>query len=113
MTMKPVDYALLDELLADESLSLKECARRAGCSDWSARRRYRELSGDDRAMKTPRVQRYADERESSEPPRPLTTTETAIAWSVVALIVIGVVALGWYVRRDDFPRFYPPEGPMQ
>lgn len=108
---EPVNYALLDELLADESLSLRECARRAGCSDWSARRRFRELSGDDREMKTPRITRHS-ERESHDI-RPLTGKEQAIMWTVIAVIAIGIIALGWYVRRNDFPPYYPPEGPMQ
>ena len=108
---EPVDYALLDELLANESLSLRECARRARCSDWSARRRYRELSADDRAMKTPRQSRRA-ERESQDAP-PLTGTERAITWTVIAVIAIGIIALGWYARRNDFPLYYPPEDPMQ
>lgn len=108
---EPVDYALLDELLADESLSLRECARRAGCSDWTARQRSREISGDDRPMKTPRANRQ-EERESQDVP-PLTGTEQAVVWSVIAVIVIGIIALGWYSRRNDFPPYYPPEGPMQ
>ena len=107
---EPVNYALLDDLLADESLSLRECARRAGCSDWSARRRYRELSGDDRAMKTRRLNRY-EERESQDVPS-FTGTEQAVVWSVIAVTFIGVIAFGWYVRRNDFPPYCPPEEPM-
>jgi hypothetical protein len=108
---EPVDYALLDQLLADESLSLRECARRARCSDWTARQRSRELSGDGRPMKTPRHYRR-DEYQSQDIP-PLTATEQAIMWSVIAAIVIGLTALGWYVRRNDFPPYFPPpEEPM-
>jgi LPXTG-motif cell wall-anchored protein len=108
---KPVNYALLDELLADDSLSLRECARRASCSDWSARQRYRELSGDDRAMKTPRLGRYNGLGESQDA-LPLTGAEKAIAWSIIALLVLGVAALSWYARRDDFAPYIPREGPM-
>ena len=108
---EPVDYALLDELLADESLSLRECARRAGCSDWTARQRSREISGDDRPMKTARFDRR--EQHSSQDIPPLTGTEQAIMWSVIAVIVIGIIASSWYVRRNDFPPYYPPEEPMQ
>jgi hypothetical protein len=108
---KPVNRALVEELLADESLSYKEIARQADCSDWSVRSIDRERSGGP-PMKTPRSPRHVDESEFEEPPRPLTGTEKAIACGVVALIVIGVVALGWYVRRDDFPPYYPPEEPM-
>lgn len=111
MTMKAVDYALLDELLADESLSFRQCAERAGCSDWSVRRRYRELSGDDRTMKTSRRRYYINERQTIEPPVPLTTTEAVTAWSVIALFVVGFIALGRYARRNDVPP-YDPEAPM-
>jgi hypothetical protein len=108
---KPVNRALVEELLADESLSYKEIARQADCSDWSVRSIDRERSGGP-PMKTPRGPRPADESEFEEPPRPLTGAETAIAWSVAALFFIGLVALSWYARRDDFPPYYPPEGPM-
>jgi hypothetical protein len=107
---KHVNYALLDELLADESLSLRQCAERAGCSDWSARQRYRQLSGDDRPMKTPAPDRYSEQR-ASQNDQPLTGAETAIAWSIAILFFVGLVALSWYARRDDFPPYYPPEGP--
>jgi hypothetical protein len=110
--MKSVDYVLLDQLLADESLSFRECAERAGCSDWSARQRYRKLSGDDRPMKMPRAECYSSKRDNSETP-PLTTTEKVIAGGIVALVLVGLVALGLYVRRDGFPPYDPAEGPMQ
>jgi hypothetical protein len=110
---KHVDYDLLDELLlADESLSLRQCAERAGCSDWSARQRYRRLSGDDRPMKTPALDRYPVQS-ASQDDQPLTGTETAIAWSIAILLFVGLIALSWYVRRDDYPRHNQPEGPMQ
>ena len=109
--MKAVNHALVAELLADESLSYKEIARQASCSDFSVRTIARKLSGDDRPMKTPRIKSDNDGRES-EQPRALTTTEVLVAWSVVALFLIGVAALSCYVRRDDFPPLYPPEGPM-
>ena len=107
---EPVDYALLDELLADESLSLRECARRANCSDWTARQRARELTGDDRPMKTAR--RRSQRIGQSQDAPPLTTAEKAIAWTVAAAVVIGLGALGWYVRRNDLPPYYP-DSPMQ
>ena len=53
--MKAVNHALVAELLADESLSYKEIARQASCSDFSVRTIARKLSGDDRPMKTPRI----------------------------------------------------------
>lgn len=109
---KHVNYALLDELLADESLSLRQCAERAGCSDWSARQRYRRLCGDDRPMKAPARNHY-QETHPSQDDQPLSATETAIAWGIAILFFVGLIALGWYVRRDDFPPHNQWEGPMQ
>ncbi len=109
---KHVNYDLLDELLADESLSLRQCAERAGCSDWSARQRYRRLCGDDRPMKTPALDRYQASG-ASQDEQPLTGAETAIAWSTAILFFVGLIAVSWYVRRDDYPRRNKPEGPMQ
>ena len=109
---KHVNYALLDELLADESLSLRQCAERAGCSDWSARQRYRRLCGDDRPMKAPALDHRYPRQSASQDEQPLTGAETAIAWSIAILFFIGLVALSWYVRRDDFPPHNQPEGPM-
>jgi len=109
---KRVNYALLDELLSDESLSLRQCAQRAGCSDWSARQRYRQLSGDDRPMKSSHLDTYAGQAESQDV-EPLTGAEMAIAWSIAILFFAGFVALGWYVHRDDFSPHNQSEGPMQ
>jgi hypothetical protein len=106
--MKPVNHALVERLLADETLSYKEIARRASCSDFSVRTIARKLSGDDRPMKTPRVQNETDERELEEP-RALTTTVTIIAWGIGALLFVCML---WPWRGRYFDG-YPPEGPMQ
>jgi hypothetical protein len=45
--------------------------------------------------------------------QPLTGTETAIAWGIAILFFVGLIAVSWYVRRDDYPRHNQPEGPMQ
>jgi hypothetical protein len=110
--MKSVDRAFVEELLADETLPYREVARRAGCSDWSVRSIDRQRSGGP-PMKTPRSRRQVKESQYDENPQPLTGTEKTIAWSVVALIIVGVIALSRYARRDDFPPYYPPEEPMQ
>lgn len=107
-----VNYALLDELLADESLSLRQCAERAGCSDWSARQRYRQLSGDDRPMKSSHRDTYVSRAESQDV-QTLTGTEMAIAWSVAVLFFIGFVVVSWYANRSDSPPHNQPEGRMQ
>jgi hypothetical protein len=46
-----VDHALVEELLRDGSLSFRQIAQRAGCSDWSVRSISRSITGDGRAMK--------------------------------------------------------------
>jgi hypothetical protein len=104
--MRPVNRAIVEELLADETLSYKEIARRASCSDFSVRTIARELSGDPRPMKTPRGERYVDEAEPAEPCE-LTTTEKVIGWGIVALLIAGFV---FALRVGHFD--YPPDGPM-
>jgi len=49
--VKPVDRALVERLLEDETVSFREVSRRAGCSDWSVRAIARDLAGGDRRMK--------------------------------------------------------------
>ncbi len=49
--MKPVDRALVERLLEDETISFREVSRRAGCSDWSVRAIARDLAGGDRRIK--------------------------------------------------------------
>jgi hypothetical protein len=49
--MSRVDRAHVERLLEDASLTYREVARRAGCSDWSVRAIERELAGDSRPMK--------------------------------------------------------------
>lgn len=58
-----VDHNLVEELLQDETLSLREIARRADCSDWTVRRIARELDGDYRPIKSGDAQ-SADDPES-------------------------------------------------
>jgi hypothetical protein len=47
-----VDRELVMRLLRDESLSFREIARRANCSDWSVRSIVREIDGDDSFLET-------------------------------------------------------------
>jgi hypothetical protein len=47
-----VDRDIVEALLLDESLSFREIARQAGCSDWTVRSIARDLAGDDRPMKS-------------------------------------------------------------
>jgi len=109
--MKSVDRAFVQELLADETLSYKEIARRADCSDWSVRSIDRKRNGGP-PMKASRARHDCAESTPEEPSRPLTGADKAIAWSVIGLIVVGVFALSRYARRDDLLPYYPWEGPM-
>jgi len=49
--IRRVDRALVEDLLNDDSLSFREIARQAGCSDWTVRSIARDIAGDDRPMK--------------------------------------------------------------
>ena len=50
--MNRIDRELVARLLENETLSYREIAREAGCSDWSVRAIARNLAGDSRPMKT-------------------------------------------------------------
>ena len=110
--MKPVNRALVEALLADETLSYKEIARQAGCSDFSVRTLARKLSGDERPMKTPRVRRYADrvvyESDEDSEPRALTWWGMMISWSIAALVLFLQISL-W--KNHRFQALFP-DGPM-
>lgn len=107
--MKPVNRALVEELLLDEALSYREVARRAGCSDWSVRAIDRERSGGP-PMK---ARSFLSHGEPEEPSRQLTGAETAIGWGIAIVFFVGFLALSWYGRRDDFPSHNQREGPMR
>jgi hypothetical protein len=82
-----VDRALVERLLEDESLSYREIARQAGCSDWTVRSIAREASGDDRPMKS--ADGYEDD-----------TEVTPLGWvpfAVIAALLAGIAWLG--IRR--------------
>ena len=49
--MNYADRERIEELLQDESRSLRDIAREVGCSDWTVRRIDRQLRGDSRPMK--------------------------------------------------------------
>lgn len=78
-----VDRDLVEELLEDESLSLREIARRAGCSDWTVRRIARELCGDPRPMKSA----YAKINGGERPPQILGWIGLALTATVVGLVI--------------------------
>jgi DNA-binding Lrp family transcriptional regulator len=77
--MKPVDRDLVERLLQDETLSFREIARRAECSDWSVRSIARGLAGS--------AQSY---NADAEPTEALTLKDWGIFLGVCAL-VIGVI----------------------
>jgi hypothetical protein len=84
-----VDRALVLRLLLDESLSYREIARRANCSDWSVRFIAREVDAD----------RLTDDL--AEPCEPLTATEWWIFGGIVVLIVGGVCFAAWRMPSFD------------
>lgn len=88
---RPVDRDLIEALLADGSLSYREIARRADCSDYAVRAISRQLNGDPRPMKSARRPRDND--------KPLGMG----GWAAVG-IAAAVGGLMWWVARK------PPEG---
>jgi hypothetical protein len=84
-----VDRALVLRLLLDESLSYREIARRADCSDWSVRSIARELDADRLT-------------ELAEPCEPLTAAEWWIVAGIAVLVVGGMCFAAW--------RMPPPDG---
>lgn len=79
-----VDRALVADLLQDESLSFREIARRANCSDWSVRSIARELA-DPESSPQARNAKY----------QPLTTTDWAIVAGFTIVIIGGICFFAW------------------
>ena len=79
-----VDRAFVQELLEDESLSYREIARQAGCSDWTVRSIAR---GDDRPMK--RAGGFEGDAE--------TTPAGWVPFVVIAAVLVALTCLG--IRR--------------
>jgi hypothetical protein len=83
--MKQVNRVLVEELLRDDSLSFREIARRAKCSDWSVRSIASQLSGD-----------HSSDTASTEP---LTLSGCAVGIGIAVLILGGL----WFVARQPPP----------
>jgi hypothetical protein len=83
-----VDRALVEELLADESLSYREIARRAGCSEWSVRRIDRDLAD------------AADAEPCNSGPLFAPDEPGYVGWVVVGLVAIVVVVACWSFNSE-------------
>lgn len=90
---RSVDHALVERLLQDESLSYREIARRAQCSDFSVRAISKELAGDDFAR---------DDTEAKT--EPLTPRD----WAIFCGIAIAIFGGIWLLAR----RLPPMDGAM-
>lgn len=88
-----VDRALVEQLLEIESLSYREIARQAGCSDWSVRSIARDLARSGEA-----ATRGSDEK----PHEPAGLA----AWLVFAGFVASIVGAIWFAGRQP-----PLDGP--
>jgi hypothetical protein len=77
----PIDRALVTSLLADQSLSYREIARLADCSDWSVRSIARQLDHDG--------------TEEVPNPEPLTAFEWWVVLGVGALVIAGLSFAAW------------------
>ena len=86
-----VDRDLVERLLQDPSLSYRQIARRANCSDWSVRSIAQQLDGSS----------HDDSIES----RPLTLRERGILGGVIAAMLGGI----WWLAR----RMPPPYGGLR
>ena len=84
-----VDHGLVMELLRDQSLSYREIARRANCSDWSVRSIAAEFDAD----------RLTDDL--AEPCEPLTATEWWIIAGIAVLVVGGMCFAAWRMPPAD------------
>jgi hypothetical protein len=81
---RSVDHELVAQLLADESLSYREIARRANCSDFSVRAIARQLDAD-----------VSEDVDTSDP---LGALEWCAVLGVGALIVAGLLFAAWRQR---------------
>jgi hypothetical protein len=90
-----VDHDLVTRLLADESLSYREIARRAGCSDWSVRAIAKGLDGDARPMKACR---------SRSEDAVIEEDSTVSGWIVLGILVAGFAFMIWAGTRWPPPR---------
>lgn len=88
-----VDRARIEELLLDETLSLRAIAREVGCSDWTVRRIARELDGDSRPMK----------RERSEMPDESSEGLEIAGWIGLAAAVALIGLAIWFQLRGMPP----------
>lgn len=79
-----VDRDLVAHLLQDETLSFREIARRANCSDWSVRSIARSLEPDDEG--------------SSEP---LTPGQWGILAGIVAVLIGAMCFAAWRMPPLD------------
>jgi hypothetical protein len=111
---KEVDYETIASLLEDESLSLNEVARITGCSSWSVRKFARDLAGDTRPMKTPRV--TASER-ANDGPASESESLGGCGWIVLGVIAAAFVVLCFVGPKRDpgdwpAPPYRPESEPM-
>lgn len=92
--MSAVDRDLVERLLEDESLSYREIARRAGCSDWTIRNIARRLYGDPTPMKRPRSRSSSEEASGTA------------GWGVLFGMAALFGGLIWFAsRRAPPPQF--------
>jgi hypothetical protein len=79
-----IDRELIMRLLADPSLSYREIARRANCSDWSVRSIARQLD--------------SQETENDKISEPLTAFEWCAVFGFGAFVIGGLAFAAWRQR---------------
>ncbi len=90
--MSSVDRERIEEMLQDESRSLRDIAREVGCSDWTVRSIARHLRGDLRPMK----------RAHHGSPRDQESAGFA-GWAIGIGLVAAVGAVLWYATHGPAP----------
>lgn len=89
----PVERTLVESLLDDGSLSYREIARQAGCSDWTVRRIARDLAGDPTPMKRRRPASDSEDEEQAGP----------AGWGVLVGLAAFFGGLIWLATRRAPP----------
>jgi hypothetical protein len=88
-----VDRNLVTNLLQDGSLSYREIARRASCSDWSVRAIAREIDAGYSGGTT----------DDATPDEPLTPLEWLVFGGIVILVFGGICFVAWRTPLDGGP----------
>jgi hypothetical protein len=103
--VKRVDRDLVEQLLQDPSLSYREVARLAGCSDYSVRSIARKINRSDQAMTEPPAARSMRRATESEDKQPEGVSLLLVGGCVVLFFVIAFIARAHFGSIDLPPDY--------